>query len=427
MLGLGKHLRGQPLDAAQQLIFLVKALLIGQLFGVGLEDLGAGIAEGIHRMAHAVDQAGAVPGLFAQDLAQPLPDFVIVLGVLHMAHQVIQLTHDLQVGAAVLGAFQRADGRRDGGVGIGAGAGQHAAGEGGAVAAAVVGVDHQAEVQQAGFLVGELLVGAVGAQDMFRRALALGGQVEVHAGPVVHPALDLVGVHHHGGQFRNKVDALAQDVGQAGILGVFIVAVHGQHAAGHLVHQIGGGRVEDHVVRKAPGQLPVVFQQLAELGVLLLVRQRAEEQQPHHFLKQKAVVVVGLGGQRINVDAAVDQPPGNGHDGAVRRLVIADNAGNVGDAGQNAGTIQVAQAALDAHPVGQMGVLMRVVLQILMAKLVQFIRLQGRNVRVIHRRAPLSSLYIYSYTMRRPWGRFSGVNTVILICLGAFVKINLKF
>ena len=76
---------------------------------------------------------------------------------------------------------------------------------------------------------------------MLGRALPFGRQVEVHARPVVDAALDLVGVDHHRGQLGNQVDALAQDVGQAVVLGVLIVAVHGQHAPRHLVH-LGGGR-----------------------------------------------------------------------------------------------------------------------------------------------------------------------------------------
>ena len=100
----------------------------------------------------------------------------------------------------------------------------------------------------------------------------------------------------------------------------------------------------------------MVLQQLAELGVLLLRGQGAEQQQPDDLLKHEAVMGVGLGGQRVNVDAAVDQAARNGHDGAVLLLVIADNVGNVRDAGQHAGAVQIAQAALDAHLIRQMRV-----------------------------------------------------------------------
>ena len=78
---------------------------------------------------------------------------------------------------------------------------------------------------------------------MLRRALALGGQVEVHAGTVIDAALDLVGVDHHRGQLGNQVDALAQDVGQTVVLGVLVVAVHGQHTSCHLVHQVRRRRI----------------------------------------------------------------------------------------------------------------------------------------------------------------------------------------
>ena len=243
VLFLSKDLRGQALNAAQQLILLVVALLVGQALGVGFQNLRTGVAHRVDGVTHAVDQAAAVAALLADDLAQELADLVVVGRILDIFQNVIQLVHDLQVRAAVLGAFQRADGRADGRIGVRAGAGQHAAGEGRAVAAAVVRVDEQAEVEQTRFLVGELLVGAVGAQNMLRRALALGGQVEVHAGPVIDAALDLVGVDHHRGQLGDQVDALAQDVGQTVVLGVLVVAVHGQHASCHLVHQVRRRRI----------------------------------------------------------------------------------------------------------------------------------------------------------------------------------------
>lgn len=132
----------------------------------------------------------------------------------------------------------------------------------------------------------------------------------------------------------------------------------------------------------------MVLQQLAELGVLLLRGQGAEQQQPDDLLKHEAVMGVGLGGQCVNVDAAVDQAARNGHDGAVLLLVIADNVGNVRDAGQHAGAVQIAQAALDAHLIRQMRVKGGVVLQIFVAEQLKLIRLQGRDVRVIHHAYP---------------------------------------
>ena len=61
---------------------------------------------------------------------------------------------------------------------------------------------------------------------MLRSALPGDGVMEVHAFVVIHTALELVGVHHHGGQLGNQVDALGQDVGQAQIISVLVIAVH---------------------------------------------------------------------------------------------------------------------------------------------------------------------------------------------------------
>ena len=79
-------------------------------------------------------------------------------------------------------------------------------------------VDQQAHIQQFGFLVGELLVRAVGAQDVLRGALAGLGHVEEHTLLVIIAALHLISVHHHGGHTGNQIDALVQDILQRQIL-----------------------------------------------------------------------------------------------------------------------------------------------------------------------------------------------------------------
>ena len=388
MLFFGKNLRGQALNAAQHVIFFIVAFFVGKAAGVVFQDLGARVAQGVHRVAHAVNQAAAVTGFLADDLAQHLAHFAVILRVLHIGQDVIQLVHNFQVGTAVLGAFQGTDGRRDGCVCIGAGGGQHTGGKGGAVAAAVVCVNQQAQIQQACFLVGELLVCTVGAQNVLRSALPGDGVMEVHAFVVIHTALELVGVHHHGGQLGNQVDALGQDVGQAQIIGVLVIAVHRKHAARHLIHNVGGGRVHDHVVRKALGQFAVLINQLAEPGILFLGGQCAKQQQPHHFLKHEAVVLVGFGGQSVNINAAVNQAARNGADGAFGQLFVTNNAGNIGNARQNTGAVRVAQTALNAKAVRNVGVKMLVVRNILIAQKFNIFRVKRRNIRVIHQMRP---------------------------------------
>ena len=138
-------------------------------------------------------------------------------------------------------------------------------------------------------------------------------------------------------------------------------------------------------------------------------------------------MVVGLGGQRVDVDAAVHQPPRNGHDGAVLGAVIADDAGHVGDARQHAGAVGVAQPPLDPQPVGQPGVQVGVVLQVFMAEQFHFLRLQRRYVGIIHRQAPFPwpvCIFIRACGVRR--GTDSGLDSSILEYVLPRVKKNLK-
>lgn len=121
-------------------------------------------------------------------------------------------------------------------------------------------VDQQAHIQQFGFLVGELLVRAVGAQDVLRGALAGLGHVEEHTLLVIIAALHLISVHHHGGHTGNQIDALVQDILQRQILGMLVIGIQAQHAPLHLVHNIG--RRSIHGIHKAIGQGAVLCQQL---------------------------------------------------------------------------------------------------------------------------------------------------------------------
>ena len=58
----------------------------------------------------------------------------------------VSLVHTSSNRPAVLGPLERTDGRRDDRISIGAGGGYHMGGEGGVVAAAVLGVKHQSHV-----------------------------------------------------------------------------------------------------------------------------------------------------------------------------------------------------------------------------------------------------------------------------------------
>ena len=71
-------------------------------------------------MAHAVDQAGVVKGLLMQQPFQVILHRVLVAVIGDMFLHIVEHFDDLNVGAAVLGSLQRSQGRRDGGISIGA-------------------------------------------------------------------------------------------------------------------------------------------------------------------------------------------------------------------------------------------------------------------------------------------------------------------
>ena len=93
---------------------------------------------------------------------------------------------------------------------------------------------------------------------------------------------------------------------------------------------------------------------------------------------------VGLRNKGVDIDAAVDKPPGDRRNGAVGLFFIPDNAGYVGDAGQHTGAVRVAQPPLDPQTVGFFGVKVRIVRQVFTAEQLDFLRLQGRHIRIIH-------------------------------------------
>ena len=60
----------EALHALHELEFVEEALLLGQLAGIALDDLGTGVGHGVDGVAQAVNEAGAVEGLPLQNLGE---------------------------------------------------------------------------------------------------------------------------------------------------------------------------------------------------------------------------------------------------------------------------------------------------------------------------------------------------------------------
>ena len=158
-------------------------------------------------------------------------------------------------------------------------------------------------------------------------------------------ALDLISVAHDVGQPGDQLNGLAQHVLHGEIVRILVIGIQGQHRPGQLVHDVGGGRLDDHVLGKILRQLPAAGQQLTEFFQLLPGGQLAEQQQPGGLLVAEPVFFHTARHQIAHVHAPVDQTA------FLRRLFpfvhhIAMDVADQGQSGHDAAAVSVAKTAL---------------------------------------------------------------------------------
>ena len=189
-------------------------------------------------MSDAVNQTGAVESLLIHYLFEILPDSVLVVPVENVGLYILQHVLCPEVRAAVAEALQRGDSRRDSRIGVCAGGGDDVGGEGRVVAAAVLGVDNERDIENIGFKRGELPVGAQHIKDIlgggvfglrvaYEKALM---QLEVFVGAV--------SVHGNEGHFGYYLYRLAQDVLGGDILRILVVGIKREYAFLERVHNV---------------------------------------------------------------------------------------------------------------------------------------------------------------------------------------------
>ena len=139
-------------------------------------------------------------------------------------------------------------------------------------------VQHQAQVQQTGLLLGELGVVAHGVEEIFGHGQLRLGPVEVEGLPVEIVPLGGEGVGHNHREAGDEAQSLEHLYGQGVVVRVRVVGIQGQHRPGQLVHHVVAGGGEDHVLGEVGGQLAVIGQDVPELLQLLGRWQAAEHE-----------------------------------------------------------------------------------------------------------------------------------------------------
>ena len=263
-----------------------------------------------------------------------------------MRGHVLDHVAGLEVGAAVLGALEGADGRRVGGVGVGAGGGEDARGERGVVAAAVLRVQDEHDVEQHGLLVREALVAAQDVEHGLghRVALAHGRHHELGVVELGH-----VGRVRHGRRARPAAEQRQGDVDlmrRRDVVGRGVEGVEQQRGALQDVHDGVAVRRAREDAQVALGQLLAGVDARAEIVELLARGEAPGNEQVGHLLVAKAILGLRAVDELVDVVAAIDQPAVVGLD-AVVGPVVAVHVGDRREAHEHAGAVRVAQAALD--------------------------------------------------------------------------------
>ena len=313
--------------------------------GVLLQQHRTGIRHGVHSVAQSIELAGAIPGLPVQQTHQIVPDGSVVVGI-HILLNVVEHLHDLGVGAAVERPLQGAHRSGDGAVSIRTAGGQRPAHEGGVVAAAVLGMEHQHHIQQMGLLLGIAFVRTDHPQEVLRRAESLLRVVDVQGLAAEMVALDGVGIGHDGGKIPDKLHRLAQQIVHRQIVRIRVVGVQRQDAAAQLIHDVAAGAPHDHPLGEALRQFSGPVHDLIEVPQLPLRGQISHQQQIRHLLEPEGSLrPVGLHNV-VKLDAPVVEPSGNGDALAVLQQ-IALHAAHLGDAHHHTGAVAVSQTPLD--------------------------------------------------------------------------------
>ena len=245
------------------------------------------------------------------------------------------------------GALERQDGRRHRGVDVGEGARHDVRGEGGVVAAAVLGVKDERKVERLRLQPRVAAVLADHRQEVLRRGLPGVRVTEEERRAVVVVRLRLEGVGRDRRDGANEIDGLLQTLLDGEVVGIplGIERVCEKDGARDGVHEVLRRVVHDGVFLEPVRKLAVGAEHVLPLDQLPHVGKPSEEQQIGRLLVAEAVLALVGPHDVPHIDAAIVELA---RDGLL--LAFGDHiAMDVSDGGQpheNACAVAVAKATL---------------------------------------------------------------------------------
>ena len=344
--------RAELLDHLVELHLVKTVLGPGELSGLPLQKLGAGIRNRIYRMSQPVDEARPVARLLLGDLSQVRLDGLGVVPILHVFLYLVHLLHDAQIRSSVAGPLEGKNGRGYRRIDVGVGARHDVGYERGVVSAAVLRMKNERQIESLGL---KLRVAPVLADkgEKVLRARLLGIGVADHeraAHVIMHLRLIRVcGDRRHDADYGDgSLKAFLDRKIVEGVLFGNILERHGEeNRAGDGVHDIGRRMAQNRVFLESVGKFAVHAEFRLPIDEFARRGKFAEHQKIRALLVTVAVLLAVGGDEILHAYAAIVELAGD-RDLLAFGNDVAVNVAYGRKPHEDAGSVIVAQTAFHA-------------------------------------------------------------------------------
>ena len=135
-------------------------------------------------------------------------------------------------------SLERTDARSDGRVGVCLRGAGHAHREGGVISTTMLCMKDQCKIEDLNIQLGIFIAPLHHKQEILRYRAVFIGVTDMQRTPHLIVAQHLIGISDDGGELRNEVHRLPDEVFGRDVIGILIVSVQLQHTSGQDVHDV---------------------------------------------------------------------------------------------------------------------------------------------------------------------------------------------